>query len=175
MGKLIDLTGQRFGRLTVIERAGSDKHKRAMWKCQCDCGKCFITYSGNLRTGSVKSCGCLRIDTIVAYSTKHGKRHSRLYGVWQNMKKRCYDPRVHNYPNYGGRGITMCAEWRDDFGKFYEWAVAHGYDKNAPYMQCTIDRIDNDRGYSPDNCRWADAKTQARNQRRWKVKENEGN
>ncbi len=163
MGKFIDLTGQRFGRLVVVERSDNDKRGRSTWKCQCDCGKYSIQSSTNLREGHVVSCGCARAEFLKTGSITHGKRKSRLYCVWINMKNRCYNPKTHNYHRYGGRGITVCDEWRNDFGKFYEWAMANGYDENAPYMQCTIDRIDNDKGYSPNNCRWADAKTQVHN------------
>lgn len=163
MSALKDLTGQKFGRLTVIERAGSDHHHRATWKCQCDCGEVRIICGFNLLSAQAKSCGCLRAENLKWCNIKHGKRKSRLYHVWQNIKKRCSNPNVHNYHRYGGRGITVCDEWRDDFGKFYEWAIANGYDENAPYGQCTIDRIDNDKGYSPDNCRWVDVKTQNNN------------
>ena len=163
MGNLIDLTGRRFGRFVVVERDGSDRFKRAMWKCRCDCGEVRVVHGFNLTNGNSKSCGCLKVQKTILRSTSHGKRGSRLYRVWQNMKKRCSNPKVHNYHRYGGRGITVCDEWSNDFGKFYEWAMANGYDENAPYMQCTIDRIDNDKGYSPDNCRWADAKTQVHN------------
>ena len=176
MGKLVDLTGQRFGRLIVIERAGSDKQKRATWKCSCDCGQVSIVSSGNLLKGITRSCGCIKREALIERSTTHQKRSSRLYITWQNMKKRCCNPIVHNYHRYGGRGITVCDEWRNDFGKFYEWAIANGYDENAPYGQCTIDRIDNDKGYSPDNCRWVDMKVQNNNtSRNRKVSENERN
>ena len=91
------------------------------------------------------------------------KKKSRLYCVWIDMKKRCYNPIAHNYHRYGGRGITICDEWRNDFQSFYDWAMANGYDENAPRGQCTIDRIDNDKGYNPDNCRWVDTATQNKN------------
>ena len=164
MSALKDLTGQRFGRLVVIERAGSDKDKRATWKCQCDCGEVRVVYSCNLLHGIMKSCGCYKNEQIALRNTIHGKRKSRLYEVWKNMKRRCSSPSVHNYHRYGGRGITVCAEWQNNFQAFYDWAMANGYDENAPRGQCTIDRIDNDKGYSPDNCRWVDMKTQNNNQ-----------
>lgn len=163
MSKLKDLTGQRFGRLIVTKRAGSDKWRRATWECQCDCGEVRVEYSNNLLMGRVKSCGCLRSEKNLQNSITHGKRKSRLYHVWSDMKNRCYNSKIHNYHRYGGRGITVCDEWRNDFGKFYEWAIGNGYDENAPYGQCTLDRIDNDKGYSPDNCRWVDVKTQNNN------------
>ena len=163
MSALKDLTGQRFGRLVVIERSGSNNQKRATWKCCCDCGRVTVVTSSNLLRGITKSCGCIHVENLINRFTVHGKRKSRLYEVWKNMKKRCTNPSVHNYHRYGGRGITVCDEWRNDFQAFYEWAMANGYDENAPYMQCTIDRIDNDSGYSPDNCRWVDAATQNRN------------
>lgn len=169
MAMLKDLTGQRFGRLLVIERAGSDKYRRAMWKCRCDCGELRIVHSTNLLRGVSNSCGCLRRETSRISNITHGKRKSRLYRVWVNMKNRCYYPRLHNYDCYGGRGITVCEEWLNDFKAFYDWAMANGYDENAPKGQCTIDRIDNDKGYSPDNCRWVDMKTQNKNKRRSKT------
>lgn len=88
---------------------------------------------------------------------------SRLHIVWRSMNQRCYNPNKKSYPRYGGRGITVCDEWRNDFQAFYEWAIANGYDENADRYQCTIDRIDNDKGYSPDNCRWVDMKVQNNN------------
>lgn len=163
MSALKDLTGQRFGRLVVVERSGSDNQKRAMWKCCCDCGCIQVVGSGNLLRGLTQSCGCLKSEKLRKRSTVHGKRNNRLYCVWVNMKKRCSNPIAHNYHRYGGRGITVCDEWLHDFQAFYDWAIANGYDENAPYGQCTIDRIDNDRGYGPDNCRWVDTATQNRN------------
>ena len=163
MAKLIDLTGQRFGRLLVVKRAGSDKQKRAKWECQCDCGNEAVVVSSYLINGETKSCGCLIRETIGNMNLSHGCSGTRLYGVWMHMKERCYKPSQKSYHRYGGRGITVCDEWRNDFGKFHEWAMENGYDENAPRGQCTIDRIDNDKGYSPDNCRWADMKTQIHN------------
>ena len=163
MGSFRDLTGQRFGRLTVLKRAGSDNQNRATWLCRCDCGIEHIVSSSNLLSGKTQSCGCIHREMLASYNTKHGKGKCRLYGVWKNMKRRCYSPKVPQYPRYGGRGITVCDEWRNDFSAFYEWAMANGYDENAALMQCTIDRIDNDKGYSPDNCRWVDNKTQCNN------------
>lgn len=163
MSALKDLTGQRFGRLVVTERAGIDKSKHAVWQCCCDCGEVRFVSSGNLLRGMTSSCGCIKSEKLTERNTVHGKRNNRLYTVWIDMKKRCYNPTTHNYHRYGGRGITICDEWLHDFQAFYDWAIANGYDENAPYMKCTIDRIDNDKGYSPDNCRWVDAKTQNNN------------
>lgn len=163
MAALKDLTGQRFGRLVVIGRAGSDKSNHALWKCRCDCGEIRVVCSGNLLRGMTESCGCFKVDRLKKRNIVHGKRQSRLYGIWINMKKRCSNPIVHNYHRYGGRGITVCDEWMHDFQAFYNWAMENGYDEDAPKGQCTIDRIDNDKGYSPDNCRWVDAKTQNNN------------
>ena len=163
MSAVKDLTGQRFGRLVVVERGGRDKNGLTTWKCRCDCGETTIETRSNLINGRVNSCGCLSIELSLQRFTKHGKRHTRLYGVWNNMKNRCYNPKVHNYHRYGARGITVCEEWRDNFEKFCEWAISNGYDENAPFGKCTLDRIDNDKGYSPDNCRWVDAKTQSNN------------
>ena len=147
-----DLTGQKFEKLLVISREPS-KNGRAMWLCKCDCGN-YITAMGKLlRNGHIKSCGCLH-DSI------GGLSNSRLYRVWYGIKSRCYNTHHDAYARYGGRGIKMCDEWYNNFKAFYEWAIANGYNDTL-----TIDRIDNNKGYEPSNCRWVDKPTQQRNRR----------
>ncbi len=167
-----DLTGLRFGRLTVIERAGISANGSRLWHCACDCGGEKIATYSHLIGGFIQSCGCLKRDvgreTCIKRSTTHGDskhgKYRRLYGVWHNMRDRCLNPGCHAYPDYGGRGIRICPEW-DDYQQFKAWAISAGYDPSAPYGQCTLDRIDCDKGYSPDNCRWVDMKAQAHNRR----------
>ncbi len=128
MGKLIDLTGQRFGRLVVIERAKNGKNRGARWICRCDCGNIKTIYGYNLRSGCSRSCGCLQKELVRANLTTHGMCKSKLYRVWCSMIGRCYRPAVRDFPIYGGRGITICEEWRHDFQAFYDWAMSIGKD-----------------------------------------------
>lgn len=165
MGKLIDLTGQRFGRLTVLSRNGVAKDGGIIWTCKCGCGQIVSVKSGNLRSGHSNSCGCLMRERISETQSIHLHSHKRLYNVWTSMKERCYNPNSTFFKDYGGRGIYICEEWRVNYSAFHKWAMANGYNPDAPRGQCTIDRIDVDGPYAPWNCRWVDMKIQRHNRR----------
>ena len=157
--KKVDFTGRTFGRLEVL-RLHERLQKEAYWFCKCACGTEKIVSGGSLRNGA-KSCGCVRIEasrrSAVMLSKTHGKSRSPLYRVWQSMKDRCLNQNCHAYSIYGGRGITICADWLD-YLEFEKWAESNGYEKGL-----SLDRIDNDCGYSPANCRWADHVVQCNN------------
>jgi hypothetical protein len=140
MSEIRDISGIRFKSLVAKRRVGSDKKGHAMWLCVCDCGNDFVTISNKLLTGNTGTCGC---------RNGHGQRHTRLYRTWINMKQRCYNPNSKNYQWYGGKGIVVCGEWVDSFQHFMLWALVSGYSNDL-----TIDRIDAEEGYSPDNCQW---------------------
>ena len=161
--RFIDLTGQRFGRLVVIKRVENAKNKHPQWLCKCDCGNFKKVRGNSLRAGLIVSCGCYAREQRLLGTTKHGFARTKLNYRYDGMISRCYNPKDKYYPNYGGRGIKVCDEWLNDSRKFYIWAIENGYDEDASYMKCTLDRIDVNGDYSPENCRFVDIKTQCNN------------
>lgn len=163
MGKMIDLTGQRFGRWTVIKYAGYKNG--VMWRCKCDCGSEKDIRSDHLRYGKSTSCGCFKAEVTAKENgkkiEKHGMWNTRLYHIWQRMKQRCSPscPK-HEIHNYYNKGIRVCSEWEHSFDVFMKWALENGYSESL-----SIDRIDGTKNYEPGNCRWATAKEQTNN--RW--------
>lgn len=169
-----DLTGQKFGRLIVTKvsrQVQKANRTRYYWLCQCDCGNEKEVRTDCLTSGLVQSCGCIKKEQDRINLTKfhrHKMSSTRIYHIWQKMKDRCLNPKVKSYVNYGGRGIKICDEWLV-FDNFGNWAVSHGYDDNLQ-----IDRINNNKGYSPDNCRWISVKENCRNRRSNVVVEYQG-
>ena len=157
MGKKIDITGQTFGRMVAKYVAKTDARGRQFWWCECSCGEGKVIRGVDLRNGKTKSCGCLRNDRVRAARGTHLDSGTRLYRIWRAMRRRCSDKNQLSYTWYGGKGIIVCDEW-DSYENFKSWAIAKGYEENL-----SIDRIDNDGDYTPDNCRWATNLTQGNN------------
>jgi hypothetical protein len=161
MRKIEDITGQKYGRLIVLEFAGTHK-RNALWKCRCECGNEKVIAGRNLKNGNVKSCGCLRSEKTISRNYKHGEINTHLYKIFNQMRNRCNNPNHKDFKDYGGRGIEVCQEWNDisAFLLFRDWAISQGYKDGL-----SIDRRENDKGYSPDNCRWVTVKEQNNNKR----------
>lgn len=158
MSAFKDLTGQKFTNLTAIERDFS-KTSRVHWLCKCDCGNIRSVISKDLISGHSKSCGCLKIEALVKRSTTHNMGHSSEYKIFYDMLKRCHNPNSSHYHNYGGRGVSVCEEWRESFELFYTHIGPR------PSTAHSVDRIDNNLGYQPGNVRWSTDIEQANNKR----------
>ena len=165
MSQIKDIAGKRFGKWTVLRRAENNKDGRSMWYCRCDCGTERKVIGKTLISGKSLCCGCTRKENAAKASRKanttHGMKKTRLYTIWQSMKGRIKYPSTNSYERYGGRGIEVCEEWKNDFSSFASWALSNGYSD-----ELTLDRIDSDGDYEPSNCRWATWSQQARNKKR---------
>lgn len=161
-GRFNDLTGRRFGRLEVVDRA-QNRNKHVYWRCRCDCGKDVEVRGDALTRGPTVSCGCYHDDIV----TKHGMWQTPIYRIWRSMLGRCENPNAHAYELYGGRGIKICDAWHD-FQTFYDDIG------KRPADNYSLDRINNDGDYCPENCRWATWKQQSRNRSNNRIIELDG-
>lgn len=159
-GKIKDLTNQKFGRLTVRELSYVDKKRGAVWLCDCECGNTKEVLSVHLVRGDTKSCGCLLKDVSKNLHKTHGLSNTRIHNIWMHTRRKCTNPNDKRYKDYGERGIKVCDEWMNDFISFYNWSMQNGYQDDL-----TLDRIDVDGNYEPNNCRWVDNDVQSHNKR----------
>lgn len=155
-----DLIGKMFGKLRAVRMTDERKHGAVIWECICDCGNVHKTDTYSLTSGRVQSCGCYQKAQQKKAVTRHGHSGTRLEYIRNGIIKRCYNPKIKAYPLYGGRGITVCDEWRHSSEAFHKWAHEHGYADNL-----TLDRIDPNGNYEPSNCRWVTMKAQQNNRR----------
>lgn len=158
MPKKVEMVGMTFNKLTVLEQSATSENKKLHYRCACECGSLSIVDGAALRSGNTKSCGCHRKAVSSDKAFKHGYVGTKTYGVWESIKKRCLDTKNRSYKNYGGRGITICDEWKNNFLSFLK-------DMGEAPEKCVIDRIDNDKSYEPGNCRWITQKENCRNKR----------
>ena len=167
--KKINLIGKKFNRLTVIGETKSHRYpcgrRTVLWLCRCDCGKETKVSSAHLNSGTIKSCGCLSREKFIERKTTHGDSQSSEYTIWMSMKTRCINPNCHAYEHYGGRGIKICDRWANSYEKFLADVG------RKPSSNHSLDRIDNDGDYTPENCRWATSAEQAANTRRRRIEE----
>lgn len=176
MGKKLsdeEIKSQKYGKLSAIRRIGKDKHGHYLWECRCDCGNVVIAAQARLRSGRKRSCGCLHKDAAQKRAKPYSHRE-RLYVLWMGMRQRCSNPNNSSYAWYGGKGVTVCDEWENNYLSFKKWALETGYDESLPRGMQTIERKNVGKGYSPDNCEWKTIQQQQRNKGNTKLFEYNG-